>query len=95
MFRKFLQFASNVFKAFARFIKKTTIEVVNHAETVASMVAESVGWTTLIAALPFMIATPMWLEADLVIPFLGIAMTLLLATITVIRYDRGLIIATN
>lgn len=85
-------FIKDIVKGAVKVIKKTFIDIFNNVESVIVLGAASIGATAIISELPFMIATPMWIESTMVIPVASIILVLGLVSLAVWRHEKGLVI---
>lgn len=85
MIRRIFSFFGNMFKAAWRMVSGFVTDIVTNIEGVVILGLATVGCAAVLAEIPFTIATPMWLEATLVIPVLATTIVLLLAWIMSIR----------
>ena len=74
MFRFLKKILISAFKTFTNFVKS----LYNNAAGVCLLAGSAIGFTKLATELPFIVSMPLWIEATMVAPIIGIASVFIL-----------------
>jgi hypothetical protein len=84
-----LKFIGDIFHGIWKTIKGIVKGLVQNTEGVVILVAASIGFTTIISNLPFAMSLPMWIEASMVAPVLGVLMVSFCLFIMTLRPEEA------
>lgn len=80
MFKKAIDFIKRTAIATLKSIKHMFIDVIDNAEGTLILISASIGITTLLSELPYIMLVPAFMESQIVIPVLSVLIIMLLTT---------------